>query len=290
MGRQVRRVPANFDWPLGKVWDGFLMPEWLHAASCPDCENGLSADGKRLQDEWYGHRPFDPISTGSSPYTVDTPAVRAFAQRNVERSPKFCGSGESAIIREAERLLAYWNKQWMHHLSQQDVDTLVAEDRLWDFTRVFVPGSGWQDREEPHHPTAAEVNAWSLGGFGHDSINAHIVIRARCEREGLTYVCGTCGGSASRELFVGQEALAEAWTAIEPPTGEWWQIWETVSEGSPITPAYESAEDLARAYAREKNGDVAATLAWITGGGWAPSGIAVGGTFRTADEIITKEA
>jgi len=33
---------------------------------------------------------------------------------------------------------------------------------------------------------------------------------------------------------------------VEPPAGEGWQMWETVSEGSPISPVLDTAEGLAR--------------------------------------------
>lgn len=36
----------------------------------------------------------------------------------------------------------------------------------------------------------------------------------------------------------------EVWKAYDPPTGEGWQVWETVSEGSPITPVFPTAEAL----------------------------------------------
>lgn len=288
MGREVKRVVAGFDWPLSKVWEGFLQPDWLDADPCPACEHGLSADGKRLHDEWYGYRDFDPKSTGSAPFTVDTAEVRAFAERNIANAPDYYGSGEDAVVREAERLLKHWNSMWMHHLAQEDVDALIEDGRLWDFTRVFIPGTGWQDRDEPYRPTAREVNLWSLRGFGHDSLNAHIVIRARCEREGLSYTCGVCGGSGSRERFVGQAQIAENWECIEPPAGEWWQIWETVSEGSPVTPAFETPEELAEYWAGNRGGSAESALAWITNGGWAPTLIASSAGVQTAEDIITK--
>lgn len=36
------------------------------------------------------------------------------------------------------------------------------------------------------------------------------------------------------------------WEHTEPPTGEGWQVWETVSEGSPVSPVFATAEELAR--------------------------------------------
>src|SRR5207245_246637 len=102
------------------------------------------------------------------------------------------------------RLAELWNGQWSHHLNQLDVDALVEGDRLWDFTRKFVPGTGWQDRETPAIVTPEQVNEWTLRGFGHDSLNASVVIRARCEREGIQVACGTCDGHAAIEAYAGQ--------------------------------------------------------------------------------------
>ncbi|WHT20949.1 hypothetical protein N8J89_07760 [Crossiella sp. CA-258035] len=246
MGREIKRVALDFEWPRNKVWGGYLMPDWLSGEQCPDCENGYSAYAQRLHSLWYGYVPFKPADNGSTPLTADTPAVRAFATRNVSSSPDFYGTDTSAVIREAWRLARLWNGQWSHHLNQDDVDALLAADRLWDLTRRVVPGKGWQDIDPTPHPTAAEVNEWSLRSFGHDALNASIVIRARCERDGMPVECARCEGCGSLEAYPGQRAEAEAWERTEPPTGDGWQLWETVSEGSPISPVFVTAEDLAR--------------------------------------------
>lgn len=43
----------------------------------------------------------------------------------------------------------------------------------------------------------------------------------------------------------GQCDEADEWEHEEPPTGAGWQLWETTSEGSPISPVFASAEELA---------------------------------------------
>lgn len=45
--------------------------------------------------------------------------------------------------------------------------------------------------------------------------------------------------------FMSGSADADAWTPTEPPSGVGWQMWETVSEGSPISPVFATAEQLA---------------------------------------------
>lgn len=281
MGREVRRVPLDFDWPLNEVWEGFLMPDRLDGEKCPDCKSGYSPQAQNLYDLWYGYLPFDPSSTGSTPWRHDSPPVRAFAERNVGNSPDFYGRGEAAIVREGQRLANLFNEQWSHHLSQDDVDALIAADRLWDFTSQVVPGKGWQKIEPPVHPTAEQVNAWSIGGFGHDGINASVVVRARCEREGIDPICQTCNGHATVEKYEGQRAEAEAWESTDPPAGEGWQLWETVSEGSPMSPVFATADELAGWMSDPERGDrwvPPAAAAKFIADGWAPSFVGTAST------------
>lgn len=297
MGREIRRVPLDFDWPLNEIWQGFLMPDKFDEKPCPDCENGYSPQAKALFDLWYGYVPFDPETTGSTPLTADTPAVRAFAERNVKQAPDYYGTGERAIVREAQRLADLWNGQWSHHLSQEDVDALIEGDRLWDFTRTWDPEKRWQKIEPPVRPTAAEVNEWSLKGFGHDSINASIVVRARCAREGVPETCPTCEGHGGLEAYPGQRAEAEAWTNEEPPKGEGWQLWETVSEGSPISPVFADAEGLAQwlttpdaCWGAMKEPMTIDQARGFVKAGWAPSGIGNAGGFHEGASFIGSEA
>lgn len=243
MSREVRRVPLDFDHPLKKVWTGYIRPDELDLPPCPDCRygkdypTGYSPRANYLNDLWYGKVRFNPKSMGSEWLQNYTPSVRAFAERNVERAPEYYGTGEIAIAHEARRLANLWNGMWSHHLSQEDVDVLAADGRLHDFTHNWVKGEGWKLKDPSYAPTAAEVNEWSLRGMGHDSINRWVVVRARCERESVPDTCATCNG----ECHIGtpeQVAANEAWEPTEPPEGEGWQIWETTSEGSPISPVF----------------------------------------------------
>jgi hypothetical protein len=274
MSREVRRVPLNFDWPLNKVWDGYLTPDRLDEEKCPDCKNGYSPQAQNLHDLWYGKIPFVPASTGSTPWRHDSPGVRAFAERNIGNAPDFYGSGEAAIVREAQRLADLFNGSWSHHLSQEDVNALVAAGRLMDFTHRWSSEDGWQKIEPPVTPTAEQVNEWSLRGFGHDGINASVVVRARCEREGIADTCPTCLGHSSIEAYPGQRAEAEAWEPTDPPEGEGWQLWETVSEGSPISPVCATADELAAWMSDPARGDrwvPAEAARKFIDAGWAPT-------------------
>jgi hypothetical protein len=230
------------------VWKGYTEPwDEFHFPECQVCHGtGYSFYAQVLQDRWYGKAPFHPAETGSTLLTAATPEVRAFAERNVSNSPDYYGTGEVAIVREAERLCDLWNKAWSHHLDQDDVDVLVEADRLRDFTHRFNPDGEGLDRWIPtgHHPTAEEVNRWSIKSFGHDSINCWVVVEAACERAGRPYTCGHCEGHGNTATDEQRQAADEVET-YEPPLGAGWQLWETTSEGSPTSPVFSTAEALA---------------------------------------------
>lgn len=300
MGREVRRVPMDFDWPLNEVWKGYLSPDSLDGTPCRDCNDGkrssgYSPYGNWLHDLWYGYVPFDPRSTGSVALAVDTPEVWAFASRNVERSPGFYSSfvgatGDEAIRREAKRLIDMWNNMWSHHLSQHDVDALVAVGRLRDFTHSWDPERRWVLRSPLPTITALDVNRWSLSGFGHDAINCSVVMQARAERDGLGLACGTCEGHGSIEAYPGQRADADEWRREDPPTGEGWQYWETVSEGSPISPVFAAAAELSHwlqtGYRWGSSGPLSKEQAdRMVEVGWAPSLIGDASGIHVGDEV-----
>ena len=246
--RTCKRVPLDFDWPTNKVWKGYTEPwEEYHFPECPSCHGtGCALHARLLKDRWYGHVPFNPSETGSTPFTAATPEVRAFAERHVSNSPGFYGTGEGAIARECVRLCELWNASWSHHLAQEDVDALIAAGRLRDLTHDFNPDAKGADRWVAHgRPvTAEQVNRWSLAGFGHDSINCWVVVEAACERAGVPYTCEVCGGHGNIATDERREAADNVET-YEPPVGDGWQMWETTSEGSPQSPVFATAEELA---------------------------------------------
>jgi len=246
MSREVRRVPLDFDFPIDETWPGFLTPDQLKEEPCGDCgETGYSPYARHLHDRWYGKVPFDPAETGSTPFTPETPAVHALAERHVANDAWFYGTGELAILREALRLCELFNGAWCHHLRQEDVDALVAAGRLMDFTHTWSRETRWQRIDPAPTITAEQVNVWSISGMGHDSINCGIVIDAVCGRAGEPATCSACNGWGSKESYPGQRAEQEAWKPIDPPTGEGYQLWQTISEGGPCSPVFSTPEGLA---------------------------------------------
>lgn len=92
---------------------------------------------------------------------------------------------------------------------------------------------------------------------------------------------------------------ANAWERTEPPEGEGWQLWQTISEGGPISPVFDTPEKLAF-YATTNHwgsqrdtmltGTYEQALAFIKGPGWAPSLIGSGGVVEPGELVLGREA
>ena len=245
MGREVKRVDVDFDWPLENIWGGFVNPYYSQRIECPECSgSGSSPFAKLLSDQWYGNAYFEPESRGSKPFSPNHPIIAARAKANVSRSPGYYGSGSDMVQKEAQRLCDLFNCQWGHHLNERDVAALIESERLKDLTHIFTPGKGWQPKEPAHTPTPEEVNEWSLSGIGHDSINNWCVVSAECKRCSEPEMCSRCGGEGDLWPTDEIKAAYDDWKDTEPPEGEGWQVWETVSEGSPITPVFPTRDGL----------------------------------------------
>jgi hypothetical protein len=132
--RVVKRVPLDFDAPIGKTWPGYLSPDWR---PCPsdDCDKGYT-----LAAAWLGR--------------------------------------EYRMIGHA------------------------GSDR-WKATKTIIKAAGLPEN-------------WGT--------------------------CAICNGHA---IHPDDIEASEAWEETEPPEGDGWQLWETTSEGSPVSPVFATPEELA---------------------------------------------
>lgn len=193
MGREARRVPLDFDWTIGEVWGGYLMPENLHEDKCPDCENGLTADGELIN---------------GVAYMIVGLADDVFAQER--------GRGMHPYLQPIQEISYVHGRPRTTARFEEFVKGLFADDEY--------DKPNWIGRQ----PYRMARRLMELAGLD--------------DQWGY---CPKCEGHASVERYPGQRVEAEAWERTEPPTGDGWQMWETTSEGSPKTPVFATAEELA---------------------------------------------
>lgn len=234
MGRELKRVPMDFAWPLKATWIGYINPyRWNECPGCGGC--GLNPETKRLYDTWYDHEGF---------------GVRWRYDYGVGRDGKPADRPPWRIVGEC--------RSWQHDLTQDEVDALAEAGRLMEFTHVPLDdeqreevrrkvesgGNSWLPRHNGRRPAAEEVNEWSRHGMGHDGINKWICVRVRAERLGIYGKCRVCGGEGAVWFSPEMRAAHEAWEREDPPEGDGYQLWETTSEGSPISPVFASLDAL----------------------------------------------
>lgn len=221
MGREVRRVPLDFDAPLRKTWQGFIRPDDLHLPECTDCHGR----GSTSAYDW-----LVAIST----------LLMMCAEDAVQDQPRG---------RDLHPYLAYLMNRPDHRPSADAADLARGlsgddPDPIFGYTLT----DSWR----------AAKAIIAVAGLPEDWGNC-----ARCAGDGTTPTAE-------------QRAAHDAWGPTDPPEGDGWQLWETVSEGSPISPVFPTAEALAEWMTRNDctvNGPVAtyeAALKFVHAG-WAPS-------------------
>ena len=210
MGRELKRVALDFNWPLEKVWIGFLNP---HYKACPRCYAGCSA-------------------------SYDT------------------------VAKHINALM--WDRATLEYKNVAAITTFLS-GRPPD--RSF---------------------------FGHDSRDAWAAVKKLGKLAGLPNawdICTHCDGEGINPEY---KAAYDAWLPTEPPPGLGYQIWETVSEGSPISPVFATADELAcwmtgKKWGADEGSSYETWLRFINGPGWAPSMVIDSDGLRCGAEAAIKE-
>ena len=181
MGREVRRVPLDFDHPIGELWPGFVPPSWR---ACPaGCHAGATP-----ADDW----------------------LEGFV------SLLLLAGGDS------------------------------ARDRQHPFIDELHSAMGYDGRVPcglAELTTALAGRAPS--GWGHDAIDRWTATKKLIQAAGLPEDWGTCKTCNGHGIHPDDLAASEAWAKTDPPNGPGWQMWETTSEGSPMSPVFATPEKLA---------------------------------------------
>lgn len=208
MGRELKRVPLDFKWAISQLWKGFLNP--YNSIECSSCKgHGYNKETQQIADDWY-----DLNRTGAR-WCDKLTDVEVLAL------------AKSARIRDLLPNI-YFDK----------------ERNQW-YT-MSIPSKDRTDCEMPEMPSAELVNQhYGRGGFGgHDGINRMICVEARAKSLGVYGVCEYCDGEGviwqSEEI----KKLHEEWESFEPPTGEGFQLWNTTTEGHPMTPVFATLDEL----------------------------------------------
>lgn len=261
MGREIKRVPLDFDWPMNEVWRGFQTPNELDGEPCPHCHGG----------ETWASRWLYILCSRINELAGD---VRD-QERGRQMHPYLANDGARPI-------------QW-HPLAEGERRPFVSD--AFDVMRPsadildLIAGISGHKRSEV---------GGLFGRSGEYDIYKTLVEASGIENWGA---CTHCGGHGSTERYPGQRDERDAWEPQQPPTGEGWQLWETVSEGSPISPVFPDSEGLAQwlttpdsCWGATKRPMTIEQARGFVGVGWAPSGFITAGGVHDGAEYVGTEA
>lgn len=213
MGRLCKRVPLDFSWPMKTLWIGYVNP--YQGVKCPYCELGYSKQAQEIREQVYPWKKGDEWRV-QNPYRVKE---------------------------------LYFPNAKEHNMTQEEVDYFMDHQHKNTIAEI-------QEVMSVNFPGATKVTpeifstiSLILCDFPHNL--DRLMIKYHSEKEGWDSSCPHCHGEGM--LFLNDEIkrLHEDFQWVEPPTGEGYQMWEDTSEGSPITPVFKTAEELAEYCERE---------------------------------------
>jgi len=262
MGRELRRVPLDFNWPLNKVWEGFLNP--LHKP-CPE-DQKTCFRGQTAAAQW-----MDTIAR----FLVTVADDALDGGRRKERG----GSWPHPYLVEMPTSPRYDIPQ---STPQEQLGPIFAE-RQRNPAKYVIPPS--KDLAELLSALMTK-KGYPAGSFGFmDTGAAWYIQEAIFTAAGIDpEVWGKCPVCKGEGIDPAAKEAYDAWKETPVPEGPGWQLWETVSEGSPISPVLPTREAFVE-YLVSKGSTRSAAEAFATSG-WTPSAVSIPGKgFVTGIEV-----
>jgi hypothetical protein len=229
MGRELRRVPLDFAWPINKLWVGFVNP---HYRPCPEnektCFDGNTAAGKWL-DALSHFIALLGEEAAVAPHAEELqrrgrlyphPYVQQFAQAPRHELPRDVTLAGRDIQDVAERRAFFDHMHRNHHY------------RLLPLTpelQGLVEGLAGKKCE----------GSFGSAGIGYDLYNRLKSFAGITDEQ--WGICPVCGGEG---LDPAVKQQYEAWRPYGPPKGPGFQLWTTTNEGAPYSPVFDTLDAL----------------------------------------------
>lgn len=182
MGRKLKRVAIDFDYPLKTVWKGYLNPFYK---KCPHCDGGVTNARKRLSDL------------------------------------------VSLLMLSGSDAVKETNHPYFEHIQRGVYGFNAAPSK-----------------------DMAELTAGLAGRSpdrfgGHDAIDRWSAEKKIIEAAGLDRdVWGICPECKGEDIDPSIKEQYDQWKEYDPPSGEGYQLWETTSEGAPVSPVFKTLNEL----------------------------------------------
>lgn len=260
MSRELRRVPLDFDWPLKKVWGGFINPNYK---PCPATETLMCSGGYTPAQRW-----LEAIVR-----LIAIVGEEAAAAPHAEQL-KAMGRSYPHPWLEEWNMAAREPRKTPPHLDAPEGDETEGE-RVTRMRQLF---EHYQENTPRLLPLTAEMVQFVEGlakakmDGGLHSINFDIY-KALLKAAGIKKnsgwgICTVCKGSGVDPAV---KDAYDAWKETPVPKGDGYQLWSTVSDGAPVSKVYATREEFVAHLIGE--GYTPRAAEQFTKTGWTPSGL-----------------
>lgn len=227
MGREIKRVPLDFDAPLDKEWAGYHNP---HFKPCPEsnrtCFGGDTGAAKwlwsvcrmlaLLGDEALAEPHGDELRARGRSYPH--PYLVEFPQAPHKDIPSDDDAKIRAIEDSDQRMAAVGRYLREHPLP------LVP---FGEETIALIEGLSKRERKT----------------FGLGAGVDYAIYKRLLKVAGLPVGWGRCPVCNGEGVDPAAREAYDGWERVEPPKGDGWQLWQTVSDG-PLSPVFATADEL----------------------------------------------
>lgn len=211
MGREIKRVALNFNWPMKERWIGFLLPNKYREVTCTACYGSGSTPAM----QWIERMAL----------MLDQLVKDVEVQAKGEPMHPWLAEDSYPPVDRTKEL--YRSGMWVTY------EPIRPSEDILEFAQALI-----KDDENERRRT---LQRGPMSENRHTFSRAFLRLAELPEKWGW---CPTCVGHGTVEQYEGQRAEGEAWEPYEPPEGEGWQVWETTTEGSPISPVFATREEL----------------------------------------------
>jgi len=227
VGRELKRVPLNFDWPIDKLWPGYVNNL---GGPCPEegrtCFNGSTAAAKWLEAV-SGLIALIGEEAASAPYAEEMKRRgRIWPHPYLE---EWGTAPRTEMSREANKRVQDSGTNWQTRASQFYIERAADPPKLLPLTPELielVSGLAGSPLE-------------STGGN-----NSYRIEEAIRKAAGVAEGWGRCPACEGHGDDPEKREVAEAWVRTSPPRGEGFQLWTTTSEGAPKSPVFATLDEL----------------------------------------------
>ena len=194
----------DFDWPMKSVWKGYINP--YHGSDCPWCYDKEQGRSDGLTEK---AREYQRKFYG---YMNDWPYI---------------GHPYKPMQRYCPMALPYKMERWEYDFIISDKNPCRDE--------IFPDGI----------PTYENVREYFLknGTLGFDRVQ-WLLVEEYCRLNNVPSLCPHCDGDGVVWINDEIKQLHDNFERVEPPVGDGYQLWETTSEGSPVSPVFATFDEL----------------------------------------------